>query len=184
MLTSIVPSLWIHDRDIDIRTLYILFILSFVDTTAPTSLKVMFLEQRTESLVAVFKGLGQDPYSVVRLVLEKLWGGLWSDTKLKKTLKIGLFNETVLSHVRKILAFFDNPVRHLYSSTNSTCATSRMRGMYRKTSPRTLYTTFFSLSPRILGPEFASGTTGGTAEKKALSREATEKGTEGFTTKF
>jgi nucleolar pre-ribosomal-associated protein 1 len=62
----------------------------------------MFLEQRKESLAAVFKGLNQDPYPVVRLVLEKLWAGLWSDTKLKKTLKIGLFNETVLSHVRNI----------------------------------------------------------------------------------
>jgi len=60
----------------------------------------MFMEQRKESLAAIFKGLGQDPYPVVRLVLEKLWGGLWSDTKLKKTLKIGLFNETTLSHVR------------------------------------------------------------------------------------
>ena len=65
----------------------------------------MFLEQRKESLAAVFKGLNQDSYPVVRLVLEKLWGGLWSDTKLKKTLKISLFNETILSHVRKTLAF-------------------------------------------------------------------------------
>jgi len=94
-----------HDRHLDIRTLYILFILSFVDATSPTSLKTMFLEQRKESLAAVFKGLSQDSYSVVRLVLEKLWGGLWSDIKLKRTLKIGLFSETILSHVRKILAF-------------------------------------------------------------------------------
>jgi len=82
-----------------------LFILSFVDTTTPTNLKAMFLEQRKESLAAVLKGLSQDSYSVVRLVLEKLWGGMWSDTKLKKTLKISLFNETVLSNVRKTLAF-------------------------------------------------------------------------------
>jgi len=63
-------------------------------------LKTLFLEQRKESLAAVFKGFSQDPYSVVRLVLEKLWGGLWSDAKLKKTLKINLFNEKVLSYVR------------------------------------------------------------------------------------
>ena len=105
MLTLVVSSLSFHIHHIDIRTLYILFILSFVDTTAPTSLKIIFLEQRKESLAAAFKGLSQDPYSVVRLILEKLWGGLWSDTKLKKTLKIGLFNETVLSYVRKLLAF-------------------------------------------------------------------------------
>jgi nucleolar pre-ribosomal-associated protein 1 len=102
---SAVVSSRFHDNRTDIRTLYVLFILSFVDTKTPTSLKTMFLEQRKESLAAVFKGLSQDPYSLVRLVLEKLWGGLWSDTKLKKTLKIGLFNEAVLSHVRKIPPF-------------------------------------------------------------------------------
>ena len=85
----------------DIRTLYVLFILSFIDPTTPTSLKTTFLEQRKESLAAVFKGLGQDPYPVIRLVLEKVWGGLWSDPKLKKTPKISLFNENVLSNVRK-----------------------------------------------------------------------------------
>ena len=42
---------------------------------------------------------------MIRLVLEKLWGGLWSDTKLKKTPKISLFNETVLSNVGKFPAF-------------------------------------------------------------------------------
>ena len=93
----------IYDRHIDIRTLCILFIISFVDTTASTSLKMTFLEQRKESLAAVFKGLSQDPYSVVRLVLEKIWGGLWLDTKLKKTLKINLFNEKVLSQVGQTL---------------------------------------------------------------------------------
>lgn len=96
-----VLSLRFYDYHTDIRTLYIIFILSFVDATTPTSLKTMFLEQRKESLAAVFKGLSGDTYSVVRLVLEKIWGGLWSDPKLKKTHKVGLFNEAVLSHVRK-----------------------------------------------------------------------------------
>jgi len=68
-------------------------------------LKTTFLEQRKDSLASIFKGLGQDPYPVIRLVLEKLWGGLWSDTKLKKTPKISLFNETVLSNVGKVPAF-------------------------------------------------------------------------------
>ena len=98
-------ALTISHHHIDIRALYVLFILSFVDITTPTSLKTAFLEQRRGSLAAIFKGLSEDSYSVVRLVLEKLWGGLWSDPKLKKTHKINLFNETVLSHVRKILAF-------------------------------------------------------------------------------
>ena len=101
-LIPIILLLRSHNRYLDIRTLYVLFVLSFVDVTTSTSLKTMFLEQRKESLAAVFKGLSQDPYSVVRLVLEKLWAGLWSDTKLTKTHKIGLFNETVLSHVRNI----------------------------------------------------------------------------------
>lgn len=99
-----------HDYQIDIRTLYVLFILSFVDVATPTSLKIAFLEQRKESLAATLKGLSGDSYSVVRLVLEKLWGGIWSDPKLKKTHKINLFNETVLSHVRKVLTSPCDPV--------------------------------------------------------------------------
>ena len=83
----------------DIRTLYINFILSFVDTTVSSSVKTLFLEQRREVFLSMFKGLIQDPYLVVQKVLEVCWAGIWSDHKIKRTLKVGLFNEACLSQV-------------------------------------------------------------------------------------
>ncbi|GLB33183.1 hypothetical protein LshimejAT787_0100680 [Lyophyllum shimeji] len=67
----------------DIRTFYILFMLSFV---APTLLR----KSR------------RHPYPVVRKVLEVCWTGIWSDPKVKRTLKIGLFNEITISHLLKL----------------------------------------------------------------------------------
>ncbi|KAI0311527.1 ribosome 60S biogenesis N-terminal-domain-containing protein [Amylostereum chailletii] len=74
----------------DIRTLYILFLLSFVDTTSSASVKIAVLEQHREIFTSMFKGLAQDPYSLVRKILEVCWSGIWSDLKIKRTLKIGL----------------------------------------------------------------------------------------------
>ncbi|KAI6044064.1 ribosome 60S biogenesis N-terminal-domain-containing protein [Pisolithus marmoratus] len=86
----------------DIRTLYVLFILSFVDRDAPSSVKTTFLEQRREFFTGIFKGLNQDPYLVIQKVLQASWDGLWSDQKVKRTLKIGVFGEATLSHLVKL----------------------------------------------------------------------------------
>lgn len=86
----------------DIRTLYVLFIHSFVDPSASSSIKSTFLEQYRNVFQAVFKGLIQDSYSVVRRVLELCWTGIFSDSKLKRTLKVTLFNEITLSHIIKL----------------------------------------------------------------------------------
>ncbi|KZT20563.1 hypothetical protein NEOLEDRAFT_1140540 [Neolentinus lepideus HHB14362 ss-1] len=86
----------------DIRTLYILFILSFVDPSASSSIKSMFLEQHRSIFQAIFKGLIQDSYSVVRKVVETCWSGIFSDAKVKRTLKVTLFNEITLSHFLKL----------------------------------------------------------------------------------
>jgi nucleolar pre-ribosomal-associated protein 1 len=83
----------------DIRTLYILFILSFVDGSTPSVIKTGFLERHGDSLRSIFKGLAQDPYAVVRHVLELCWTGLWADAKVKRTLKIQVFNETTIAQV-------------------------------------------------------------------------------------
>ena len=83
----------------DIRTLYVLFLLSFVDTTTSTPVKAAFLEQRRDNLAGIFKGLAQDAYTVVRRVLECCWTGIWCDSKLKRTAKIGLFNEHTVQQV-------------------------------------------------------------------------------------
>jgi nucleolar pre-ribosomal-associated protein 1 len=84
---------------IDIRTLYILFILSFLDPATSSAIKSTYLEQRRDVISSVFKGLDHDSYSVVRKVLETLWTGVLSDGAIKRTLKVNLFNEEVISHV-------------------------------------------------------------------------------------
>lgn len=47
----------------------------------------------------MFKGLMHDHYSLARKILEVCWAGIWSDSKIKRTLKVGLFNEMTLGHV-------------------------------------------------------------------------------------
>jgi nucleolar pre-ribosomal-associated protein 1 len=87
---------------LDIRTLYILFILSFVDDSAASSVKSSFLEQRHDIFRSIFGGFGQDPYSVARKILEVAWAGIWQDPKIKRTAKVNVFNEATLHHVRQI----------------------------------------------------------------------------------
>ncbi len=67
------------------------------DTSAPV--KAVFMEQHRDAFVSMFKGLSQDHYSVIRRVLEVSWAGIWSEPKLKRTLKIGVFNETTIAQV-------------------------------------------------------------------------------------
>ncbi|KAF8838207.1 hypothetical protein BDN67DRAFT_955439 [Paxillus ammoniavirescens] len=86
----------------DIRTYYILFILSFVGKDTPPSVKAPFLEQRREVFMSIFKGLIQDQYSVIQKVLQVCWEGLWSDPKIRRTTKVGLFNEVTISHLLKL----------------------------------------------------------------------------------
>lgn len=96
---SISLSLVFSESRVDIRTLYILFILSFVDSESPTLVKSAFLEQHRDAFLSIFKGLSHDSYAVARKILEVCWAGIWSDQKIKRTVKIGLFNEATISHV-------------------------------------------------------------------------------------
>ncbi|KAF8590297.1 hypothetical protein K439DRAFT_1512242, partial [Ramaria rubella] len=86
----------------DVRTLYVSFILSFLSNTTPTPIKLSLLEQHRDVFLLIFKGISQDPYVVARRILEVCWEGIWSDPKIKRTLKIGLFNETTLNHLLKL----------------------------------------------------------------------------------
>lgn len=86
-------------NDIDIRSLFVLFLLSFVDKSSAPTVKNSFLEQRRDLLASAFKGLTQDPYPLVRKVLEILWDGMWSDSKVKRSLKVAVFNENTISQV-------------------------------------------------------------------------------------
>ncbi|KAH7907124.1 ribosome 60S biogenesis N-terminal-domain-containing protein [Hygrophoropsis aurantiaca] len=96
----------VDDQDMlarpDIRTLYLLFIMSFLDKDSSTTIKSIFLEQHREIFLGIFKGLVQDSYSVVRKILEVCWIGLWSDPKIKRTTKINLFSEITTMHLMKL----------------------------------------------------------------------------------
>ena len=82
----------------DIRTLCLQFILSFI--SSPSShVKITLIEQHREIVLILFKRIYALPYSVVKLVLETLWTDLWQDKKVKRTLKVGLFNEATISLV-------------------------------------------------------------------------------------
>lgn len=70
-----------------------------VDQDASPSIKTAFLEQRREVFMSLFKGLVQDHYTVVQKVLRVCWEGVWSDPKIKRTTKLGLFSEVTISHV-------------------------------------------------------------------------------------
>jgi hypothetical protein len=86
-------------RQSDIRTYYVFFILSFIDPETSSLVKSTFLEQQRDIFLSIFKGLSQDSYLVIRKVLEVCWVGLWSDPKVKRTAKIGLFSEITIGHV-------------------------------------------------------------------------------------
>jgi nucleolar pre-ribosomal-associated protein 1 len=104
------PGLWVLfgfaagglKSTLDIRTLYILFILSFVDDSAASSVKSSFLEQRHDIFRSIFGGFDQDPYSLARKILEVAWTEIWLDPKIKRTVKVNIFNEGCLHHVRQI----------------------------------------------------------------------------------
>jgi nucleolar pre-ribosomal-associated protein 1 len=104
-----IPGLWVPvglvarlKTSLDIRTLYILLIISFVDDSAASSVKSSFLEQRHDIFRSIFGGVDQDPYSLARKTLEVAWTGIWLDPKIKRTVKVNVFNEACLHLVRRI----------------------------------------------------------------------------------
>ncbi|CCA67773.1 hypothetical protein PIIN_01597 [Serendipita indica DSM 11827] len=88
----------------DIRTLYIMFLLSFVRSSVAPTIKATFLETQREIFLAIFKRISEDPYPLVKTILEVSWEGIWRDNKIKRTVKIGLFGEQVLSQLTKLYA--------------------------------------------------------------------------------
>lgn len=84
---------------LDIRSLYVSFLLGFLGVESPTQIKTIFLEQHKDAVLAIFKGIADDHYSLARKILEVSWVGIWEDNKIKRTLKVGLFNEITVGHV-------------------------------------------------------------------------------------
>ncbi|KZV73620.1 hypothetical protein PENSPDRAFT_627099 [Peniophora sp. CONT] len=86
----------------DIRTLYILFHLSFLSSTSPAAVKLALLSGHREQFVALFKGLPQDPPVVVSRLLEACWTGIWGDARVPRAVKVGVFGEATLGHITKL----------------------------------------------------------------------------------
>ena len=87
-----------------------------MDADNATQIKTTFIEQHRDAFVAIFKGIGQDHYSLARRILEVCWTGIWSDAKLKRTLKIGLFNEVTIGHVHISFSEFILSLMAVYSA--------------------------------------------------------------------
>ena len=83
----------------DIRTSYIQFLLSFISDNSTLSAKTTFLESHRDQFCAIFKSINQDPYPMIRHILEVCWSGICSDAKLSRTLKIGVFQESTIHQV-------------------------------------------------------------------------------------
>lgn len=97
--------------------MYIQFILSFVDQETSTLVKSAFLEQHRDVFLSIFKGIVQDPYALVRRTLEVCWTGIWSDPRIKRTIKISLFNESTILQVKPILiTIISRPESELFLS--------------------------------------------------------------------
>ena len=91
-------------HSIDIRMLYVQFVLSFVDQDTSTLVKSAFLEHHRDIFLSIFKGIAQDTYQLIHKILDVCWTGIWSDPKIKRSLKITLFNESTILQVNSIWA--------------------------------------------------------------------------------
>lgn len=83
----------------DIRTAYILFILSFTTRTTPTAIKMALLDRR-DAFQSIFRDIAKDSYLVVRKILDATWEGVWGDMQLPLSAKVKSFGEQVLKQVR------------------------------------------------------------------------------------
>ncbi|EST09588.1 Nucleolar pre-ribosomal-associated protein 1, N-terminal [Kalmanozyma brasiliensis GHG001] len=77
----------------DIRTLYILFLLSFLQQSYSHTLKLRLLDLGRDFLPAILKGLPQDPPDVVQIILLHLHEDLIKDQKIPRSKKVEFWNE-------------------------------------------------------------------------------------------
>ena len=89
----------------DIRTLYVLFHLSFLSQASAAAVKLALLSGHRDQFVALFKGLPQDHPAVISRVLEVSWTGIWGDARVPRAVKVGIFGEPTLGHVSSVCAF-------------------------------------------------------------------------------
>ncbi|EIW81785.1 hypothetical protein CONPUDRAFT_143472 [Coniophora puteana RWD-64-598 SS2] len=83
----------------DIRTLYVLFLLSFVSSS---STRVVFLGAQRFHLASIFKGLPTDPLPLVVRVCERLWTGLCCDARIGAGARVGVFGVKEIGEILKL----------------------------------------------------------------------------------
>lgn len=155
----------------DIRTLFILFILSFASASSPTPVKAAMLEDHKDMFTSIFKGINEDSHEVLRRVLEVCWDGVWCDGKISRTAKIRLFGEGTLNQVccpvLTIKAIVSQQGVFTYSSRSLKSTLDRNP---RERTPATSLlmspTTSFWLSHPVGGTVSVFLTTGGTQGSK------------------
>jgi len=69
-----------------------------LDTETPSIIKSGILEYR-DVVGAMFKDISRDHYLVIEKILHTCWWGIWGDGKVRRTLKIALFQERSLEQV-------------------------------------------------------------------------------------
>ncbi len=77
----------------DIRTLYILFLLAFLQQSYSHTLKLRLLDLGRDFLPGILKGLPQDPPDVVQTILLHLHEDLVKDQKIPRARKVDFWNE-------------------------------------------------------------------------------------------
>lgn len=96
-----------HDvslRRPDIRTLYILFLLSFLQQAYSHTLKLRLLDLGRDFLPALLKGLPHDPPDVTQTVLLHLHEDLVKDPKVPRSKKVEFWNEWACGCVVQLYA--------------------------------------------------------------------------------
>lgn len=102
-----------HDvslRRPDIRTLYILFLLSFLQQSYSHTLKLRLLDLGRDFLPGILKGLPQDPPDVVQTVLLHLHEDLVKDQRIPRSKKVEFWNEWACGCVVQLYAREDEHV--------------------------------------------------------------------------
>ncbi|TKY84642.1 hypothetical protein EX895_006544 [Sporisorium graminicola] len=94
----------------DIRTLYILFLLSFLQQSYSHTLKLRLLDLGRDFLPAILKGLPQDPPDVVQTILLHLHDDLVNDTRIPRSKKVEFWNEWACGCVVQLYAREDEHV--------------------------------------------------------------------------
>ncbi|KAG8978985.1 hypothetical protein FRC05_009195 [Tulasnella sp. 425] len=90
----------------DIRTTLVLLILSFVQPSTHTSIKLSLLD-KGDAFSSIFRDIGKDSYALARRILDVSWEGIWGDTRIPFGTKIAAFGDQVLTSISKLYGRYE-----------------------------------------------------------------------------